>query len=516
MGLSTATFWNLAGKPPLTLRAGTLEAGATTFPIDVEGRAFLWWYPPAAGQASAFPQYPAAEVLKAAVQMELGRLPTLSPSLFSNKVVFIGASAPGLFDIKTTPLIRTRVVDGRETRTTATPGVEVQATALANLLRNDLVRRIPFWVVLAGIAAICLGVGVAARGMRHAALGLSVAIGILLASSAAAYGSLRAGHCLFDVVPLWFAALGTFLECTFINYLWERRHARVVRGIFEHYLDSSVVRTLINNPERVRLGGELRNCTVLFSDVANFTHTSERMSPEQLVHFMNIYLDAMTDVIVQSGGFVDKFVGDEIVAIFGAPNDLPDHPVRACAAIARMCKKVEELQESFRSMGCVPPVFARTGISTGPMVVGNMGSENRMNYTAMGDVMNLGARLEGVNKVYGTRVIVSEPTRQAAGDQFAFRELDSIKVKGKDKGTPIHEFLGMAGEVSDAVSKRVGRYTAGLALYRERRWTEAHACFEEAAALGDEPARMMSGRCLEYAKQPPPIEWDGSYTMLSK
>jgi adenylate cyclase len=308
----------------------------------------------------------------------------------------------------------------------------------------------------------------------------------------------------------------TFTAVTFTNYLSQRRHAQLVKRIFEHYLDSSVVSRLIGDPAQVRLGGERREATVLFCDVANFTTTSESLKPENLVRFMNLYLDAMTDIIIEQGGFVDKFVGDEIVAIFGAPNPTPDHAARACEAVVRMREKLVTMQDEFRGMGCTTEIFGRTGLNTGPMVVGNMGSQSRMNYTAMGDTVNLGARLEGTTKVYGVRTIVGEGTADAVKGLFVLRELDLVRVKGKGRAVPVFELMGRAGQVGGEVEARMAAFAEALALYRARRFPEALRVFETNAAAGDEPSRVFIGRCREYMAAPPPADWDGSYTMLTK
>ena len=254
---------------------------------------------------------------------------------------------------------------------------------------------------------------------------------------------------------------------------------------------------------------------MLFSDVANFTNLSEKLDPESVVQIMNHYLNAMTDLIIAEGGFVDKFVGDEIVAIFGAPSALPDHAARACRALVRMAARLREMQPEFRALGCTHELFARSGLSTGEVIVGNMGSDERMNYTAMGDVMNLGARLEGANKAYGTRILVSAPTVEAAGAAFLFRELDWVRVKGKDRPTPIFELVGEAAAVPGTGRAALADFGRGLALYRAGTWDEAAPCFEQAARAGDPAAAVFAARCRELAAAPP-VPWDGVYALPSK
>jgi adenylate cyclase len=284
----------------------------------------------------------------------------------------------------------------------------------------------------------------------------------------------------------------------------------MVRTIFEHYLDHGVVDNLIANPDQVRLGGELRKCTVLFTDVANFTNTSEQLGPEQVVHFMNVYLNAMTDIIIEEGGFVDKFIGDEIIAIFGAPNILPNHAECACRATLRMRKKIKELQPEFRKSGCKSEIFARTGISTGDVVIGNMGSDTRMNYTAMGNTMNLGSRIEGINKIYGTRTLVNETTANESG--MIFREIDTVRVKGKDKGERIFELL-TDGEMS---RQDIDEFHTALELYRTKKWSQAAEMFDRLAEAGDAPSQVFCERCRQFITAPPPQNWNGIYVMQTK
>ena len=222
----------------------------------------------------------------------------------------------------------------------------------------------------------------------------------------------------------------------------------------------------------------------------------------------------MTAIVIEEGGFVDKFVGDEIVAIFGAPQDLPDHALRATTAALRMQERIRDLQGAFERIGCPGEIFSRTGLSTGPLVVGNMGSEMRMNYTAMGDVMNLGARLEGANKIYDTRVLATQATRDAAGAGLAFRELDRVRVKGKDKPVAIFELIGRP-PLAATVEDRVRRFEQALQLYRQGRFDPAAELFCALATEGDAPSEVFAERCRDLAASPP-YDWDGVYVMDTK
>ncbi|MDP6491058.1 MAG: adenylate/guanylate cyclase domain-containing protein [Kiritimatiellia bacterium] len=434
MNTAVAAAREVSGRPGVTLETDAIQLGSTVIPTLPDRSFYLWWYRMPERNESPFVSIPAYMVLKAQTQTVSGIDPSLPAEVFKDKIVLFGSTAALLFDSKATPL------------THAVPGVHVQATALANLLRGDAVARMDRTATLWILALLCLATGLVTHGTRHTMTGLGVTLALLAGLTVGSRALLASRHLFVETVPLMAGVGLTFVAATLINTITERRHSKLVRHIFEHYLDRGVVRTLINNPDRVKLGGERRTATVLFSDVANFTNTSEKLEPEQLVAFMNLYLNAMTGIIIEEGGFVDKFVGDEIVAIFGAPNDLPDHAARACRAIVRMQAKAEALQPQFRKLGCVNDIFFRAGLSTGELVVGNMGSEQRMNYTAMGDVMNLGARLETANKEYDTRVLVSAGTVAAAGSAFTFRPIGEIRVKGKDEAVSVSELVGVVTE----------------------------------------------------------------------
>ncbi len=503
--LAVAAYAALSGADALSVEPARLRVGGRSAPLTRDGALYLRWYRAPAGEPGPFPYLSAANVLTSRIQQLRGQPTLVDPELVRDRIVLIGSTAPGLMDIKATPL------------SNAVPGVQFQATLLANLLRGDSVRRWPARDVLLLLLAGSLLTGIAARGWRRHCGGLLVFAGAAVALLLSGYTALVQWQIFVPVVTPLLGMAGSFFAVTVINHITERRQTRLVRGIFEHYLDSAVVRTLIRNPERVRLGGEERDCTVLFSDVADFTALSERLAPEALVRLMNLYLDAMTAIIIEEGGFVDKFIGDEIVAIFGAPAPLPDHAARACRAALRMAARVVELQPQFRALGCTADLFARTGISTGTVIVGNMGSENRMNYTAMGDAVNLGARIEGVNKVYGTRLLISEGTAAAAGAAVVLREVDAVRVKGRQAGLRLFELLALrrAAAGADERPEGVQRFERALADYRAGRWREAQAEFAALAAAGDAVAGVFDARCAALERDPPE-HWDGITTMLTK
>ena len=256
------------------------------------------------------------------------------------------------------------------------------------------------------------------------------------------------------------------------------------------------------------LGGEKRERTVLFSDVKGFTTISERLAPEQLVELLNTYLGEMTDVVFAHDGMLDKYIGDGVMAVWGAPVPQADHAARACAAALEMMERLDKLNVSIAERGW-PKLSIRIGLNSGPMVFGNMGSPGHLSLTVMGDNVNLGARLEGVNKQYGTAILASEATVVAAGDTIVTRELDVVRVKGKDETSRIYEVLGPADRAAEWTLVRE-HFTAGLAAYRARDFTAAIAAFERVLdeRANDHPSALYIRRARALVATPPPPDWE--------
>jgi adenylate cyclase len=273
----------------------------------------------------------------------------------------------------------------------------------------------------------------------------------------------------------------------------------------------------MDRPEKLVLGGEERVITAYFSDVQGFSTISEKLSPKELVELLNEFLTEMTDIILKHEGTVDKFEGDAIIAFFGAPNEIKNHAEVACKSCVEMQKRLAELRYKWIAEGR-PEIKMRIGLCTGPAVVGNMGSKNRMDYTMMGDTVNTAARLEGVNKVYGIYTLIAESTYREAGDGLFAREIDSINVVGKQEPVRIYQLLGEQGDVDERLKDTVELYAKGLEAYRDRSWDEAIVFFTAAldATQDDGPSLIMLNRCHEYKKNPPDENWNGSYVMTTK
>ena len=284
---------------------------------------------------------------------------------------------------------------------------------------------------------------------------------------------------------------------------------------FAHYVPTDLVRTLLAHGREAELGGELRRLTIHFSDVADFTAISEGMEPTRLVEAMGRYFELMAGALTRYGGTVDKFMGDGIMAFFNAPEELPDHPRQACLAALEAQRLLAEMA---RATPPGEPVFrARIGLGLGEVLVGNIGTPERFAYTLLGDEVNLASRLEGLNKLYGTAIIASDAVMDQAGDEFEWRRLDRVVVKGRVRGTLVCELLGLKGEVPKSVLAARDVYERALDAYFNSDFENAGQLFDEAAQLrlGDRGATMMRERAHILADDPP-LRWDGVHVMEEK
>ena len=292
---------------------------------------------------------------------------------------------------------------------------------------------------------------------------------------------------------------------------------RVGLRSFEKYVPSQLVRELLLRGVEAKLGGEKRQLTILFSDIEGFTQIAEKIEPERLVWALGEYLNEMSTIIIEHEGTVDKFIGDAIMAFWGAPQPVEEHALMACRAALRCRDRLEELCRKWESED-LPLFRTRFGINSGELIVGNMGCDFRMDYTVIGDSVNLASRLEGINKVYGTDIIISDKTRELVRDQFAVRILDYVRVVGKANITAIFELIGAKKDLSQVMETFIAKYTGGIELYCARQWDEAISAFAEARELrpGDGPCKILIERCKGYKKAPPPPDWRGEYILKSK
>ncbi len=317
-----------------------------------------------------------------------------------------------------------------------------------------------------------------------------------------------------------YSLLACFLSTGFINlylFMMERKQKGFIKGAFSQYLSPTVIDQIVENPDMLQLGGEKREMTPFFSDIQGFSTISEGLTPEELVQLLNEYLTAMCDLISSYHGTIDKFEGDAIIAFWGAPLELPNHATVACHAAIDMQKKNEEMRKMLREQNR-PMLYTRMGMSSGPVVVGNMGSADRMDYTMMGDVVNLAARLEGVNKFYQTFTMISQSTYELAKDDIDTRQLDVIRVVGKKEPIQVYEVLERKNQTSSEKSGVVEKYLKALKLYQERNFADASKEFEKVLAIDpdDGPSLTYVKRCGVFLETPPEKDWDGVYTFTEK
>ncbi|MBI4640472.1 MAG: adenylate/guanylate cyclase domain-containing protein, partial [Candidatus Tectomicrobia bacterium] len=468
-----------------------IQLGNIFIPTDESMRMLVNYY----GPPGTFPTYSLADVLQ-------GRLPD---STFRDKIVLIGGAAVGLGDTFVTPF------------STALPGVERHANIIESILREDfLVRRDStglidlFFIALPGLLLGLLSSKLPSFWGNLFALGLA---GFYLVVNLLT----------FTHEGLWVNLLFPFLAImlnqsaiTLFKFLTEEKQKRMIRRAFQYYLHPSVVDQVSSNPQLLKLGGEEKELTVLFSDIRSFSTISERLTPEELVHLLNEYLTAMTRIVLNDNGLLDKYIGDAIMAVYGAPLPTTDHAYQACHTALDMMAALKELQKSWGERG-LPLINIGIGINTAMMVVGNMGSDLRFDYTVMGDGVNLASRLEGVNKEYKTNIIIGESTWVEVKDRIATRELDVIQVKGKEKPTRIFEVVGFHPLSHDQTVK-VTLFEEGIHAYRVQQWEKAIRLFQQTLekAPGDFPGQLYIHRCQEFMADPPPRDWDGVYIMKTK
>lgn len=296
-------------------------------------------------------------------------------------------------------------------------------------------------------------------------------------------------------------------------YEIEKEKQKTLKTAFGQYAGSHMVEDVLKSG-KVKLGGERKYITVLFSDIQNFTTISEKLEPEVLVKYLNQYLTAMTDIVIKHGGTIDKYIGDAILAFWGAPITSEDHAYKACLAAEEMIATLKEIQKDLNKNE-LPELNIRIGINTGGSLVGNVGSEQRLSYTVIGDVVNLAARLESLNKQYGTNVMISHSTcLEIKSYKPIVRELDKVIVKGKTEGVKIYEFIALKNEVDHQRKTIVKDYAKALELYRERKWESAIKIFAHILELNpnDGPSRTLMARAQTYDRRPPEdINWDGTY-----
>jgi adenylate cyclase len=469
----------------------SLRLGQRRIPVDADVAALV----PYRGRQGSFVYVSASDVLQAKV----------APDVMRGAIVLVGTTAPGLLDLRTVPMQDSYA------------GVELHANMVAGIM-DGTIRERPAYVmglelVLLLLTGLLLALVLPALSPLYATLAsVAVAAGMVAVN----LWVWQAGQLIVPLASGLVLIAGLFVFNMSYGFFVDSRSKRLLAKLFGQYVPPELVDEMAKDPGAYSLTGSNKEMTVLFSDVRGFTTISEGLSPTQLTELMNEFLTPMTKVIHKHRGTIDKYMGDAIMAFWGAPLSDPLHARHALLAAMEMVAQLHALEDHFKAKGW-PPIKIGVGLNTGEMTVGNMGSEFRLAYTVMGDAVNLGSRLEGLTKEYGVHIIVSEFTRAAVSD-FVYRELDCVRVKGKDRPVKIYEPLGLAAELTSAELQELAQYEAALQLYQAQNWLLASDEFARLQRQYSERKLypLYARRAVYFNQNPPGADWDGSYTFLTK
>ncbi|MCL1889020.1 MAG: adenylate/guanylate cyclase domain-containing protein [Desulfovibrionaceae bacterium] len=495
--------------------SGALSSWRETYipldaPLELGGRAILNFR----GRSGTHAAFSAAAVIQSELRLREGLEPVISPEEFRGRHVLFGFTAPALLDLRPSP------TDG------SFAGVELHATALDNFLAGDFISPVPSWLTFALAGILSLAAAFFALRSKRLAHLLILVPAFLAAPPALSLAAYRASFQL-PLAPILLAVFLSLALSILLAYATEGRQRRFLKSAFSQYLSPEVISQIIREPGRLKLGGERRLLSIYFSDLESFSAISERLAPEDLTMLLNEYLSLMSDVILEEGGTIDKYEGDAIIAFWNAPQEQADHAARALRAALRCQEALEAGRRRFQALAGRPLVM-RIGLNTGPAVVGNLGSRSRFDYTMLGDAVNLASRLEGANKVFGTRVIVSQAAFEAAGafdlrkkplqgTEFAGRELGLLRVMGRREAGRVFEPLRPAE--AEARAGLLEDFAAALHCFQAGDLPAARDLFAPLAAE-DPPSAAYLRRCLEIMETgfpaAPDAEWTGVWELSAK
>ncbi len=445
----------------------------------------------------------------------------LHDGTFRNKIVLIGpyfSESKDLFNVS--------VSGSNAEDKNLMYGVELHANALQTLIHQNFLSKLPavYDSLLIFILSIITFAGVTWMKSIKSRYDFAYEILAVVISGGMIYGIITLYYTVFasynkilPIVPLIAAVVLNYTGSAVYQYLTERKQKTMIKGMFSQYLNPNVVNELIAHPEKLRLGGEKKELTVFFSDIASFTNFSEKLDAVDLVGILNEYLSGMTDIILKYDGTLDKYVGDAVMAVWGAPMSLPNNAMNACRAALQMQMKIAEITARWEKEG-KPRLVVRMGLNTDFMVVGNVGGSSRFDYTVIGDAVNLGSRMEGANKAYGTNIMISERTMELVKDELLCRELDYLIVKGKTKPIRVFELVGEISSVSEEMKELLEIYKLGLMFYRDRKFKKAIDEFMFALKINadDGPSQLYLLRSQAYLKKAPPKDWNGVFELKTK
>jgi len=460
-------------------------------PIDDQGRVLINYI----GRWKTFRYVSYYDVLEQ-------RLPA---EMFADRLVIVGTSAAGLSDLRPVPFQSTF------------PGVEVHANIIYSILTQDFISKqsaaqsivvMLIFAMIAGVVTMVLSPWI------------SISFIVLMSGGYVVLTTwifIDRNVWIPQVQPLLSFGIA-FLSVMVYRFLSEERQKQLIKGMFAHYASDLIVNELVKDPTKLKLGGEKKYATAFFSDIKDFTKISEKLKPEAFIMQLNEYLSAMTDIVLESGGYLDKYVGDAVVAVYGVPIDQADHAERACLAALEMQKVLVDLRKKWMAEKR-PPFEVRIGLNTGEMIAGNIGGKKRFNYTVISDAVNLASRLEGANKMYDTKIMVGDETYTAAKSGIIARELDFIRVKGKSRPVRVYELLARRRDgFPESLNTAFTHFARGLELYRLQEWQKAIAEFRRVLEVkpDDGPAQEFLRRCDVFMQSPRPADWDGVFEMRTK
>jgi len=420
------------------------------------------------------------------------------------KVVFVGANASGTFDLKPLPVGKVE------------PGILLHWTAWSNLAVGGFIEPLG-WILIFSVAVLAGGTvlffGINRTSLLAPLVAATAAVVLLLTG---AWVLLAFGWFLAPATPL-NATLLVLLGVVVENFWQEQRRKREIQSMFGAYVDPGVVAQLVRDPASIRLGGERREATVFFSDLAGFTDLSEKLPAEQMVEVVNAYLEETSECLHRHGAYVDKYIGDAVMAVLGAPQHLPDHPVAACRAALEARRALAGINARYADQVGVR-LEVRIGLNTGELIVGNLGSSRKKQYTVMGDTVNLASRLEGANKVFGTGILIGEETARRVQGAMVTRPLARLRVKGKQQAVEVHTVHGEAGRLSREEMEFVETYRKGYTALVEHRFAAAATALSQAQALrpDDLTTNRLCNEATAFAHSPPPADWEPIISLDSK
>ncbi|OSM05234.1 CHASE2 domain-containing protein [Magnetofaba australis] len=489
--LALSLVHTVLGSPPLAMGEGMLSIGELDIPVD-SNMAVLT---PFLGTQGSFPYISVADVLSHKTPVEQ----------LESTIVLLGATAPGLLDLRSTPVQNVY------------PGVEIHANIISGILDGRIRSEPPILVMFElGVLAL-LGLLLTFTLPRVSPMLTSVLCVVLLLLAGAGNLYLWSQGVVAPLANTVLLIVTMFMLHMSLGFFLESQGKRQISKVFGQYIPPELVDEMNESGQEFSIGGESREMSVLFSDVRGFTTISEGLKPDELTQLMNAFLTPMTRVIHENRGTIDKYMGDAIMAFWGAPIQDDQHAEHALQSAFKMIEGMRKLSEEFKTKGW-PELKIGVGINTGPMNVGNMGSEFRMAYTVLGDAVNLGSRLEGLTKQYGVEIIIGETTEAHVRDVALCRDLDRVRVKGKAEPVTIYEPVGFKKELESARAAEVESYHAALALYREQQWDAAQSAFEQLSE--QESNRLIYKVYLErialFRDTPPGEDWDGVFTHTSK